>query len=306
MTRRIEYVCPFVPAELISAWGFTPCRKKLSGQTATETTENSLAQHHNLSAGVCPVAESAIFEFSQTQSAGVIFSTTCDQLRRAKEIFTSHRPDVPAFLLNVPASWQDPTCLAYYRCELERLGKFLHQLGGTTPDEQKFSDIIRTGALRRKNASQSQNDNNTSIKLAIVGSELRGEDDWIFTYINELGGIVALDATFNSEMLTPPTAIPACVDSDPLGALAEMYFYMPHPFRRPDSQFFDYVALNAASRKISGVIMLRMSWCDTAHGFARRLKQKLAMPFIEISESDRSDAKAHIQNRLSAFMEMLK
>lgn len=309
MKRTVEYICPFVPAELISAWGLSPCRKKLAGNpdgADVDAAHNSSVPRHNLSAGVCPIAESMLFEFSATAAAGVIFSTTCDQMRRAHEIFAERRPDVSTFLLNVPASWQDAACGKYYLAELDRLGEFLCKIGGRRPDDKTLADIIRTYAKLREENIVAESKKDCRIKVAIVGSELRREDDWIFSYVRDCGGEIVFDATCNGEMCLPSSVVPACVDDDPLRALAEMYFDMPHPSQRPDSKFFDYVSANVERRKIDGVVLVRMSWCDTCHGFARRLKQKLALPFLEISEADQADGKAHIQNRLSAFMEMFK
>jgi len=306
MNRKIEYICPFVPAELISAWGFEPVRKKLiGGELQENATENSVRPHHNLSAGVCPIAESMLFEFAQTSAAGVIFSTTCDQMRRGWEIFAELRGDVPSFLLNVPASWTDPACLEYYKSELERCGEFLCKIGGRQPDAKTLTNTIRRYAKQREELVATKDRNDSGINIAIVGSELRQEDDWIFDYVHEFGGQVVLDATCNGEMVLPGSELPDSLDDDPLDVLAEMYFALPHPHQRPDSKFFDYVTTQVTERKIEGVILIRKPWCDTCHGFARRLKQKLSIPLLEITDTDQPTAKAHIQNRLSAFGEML-
>ena len=306
MSRKIEYICPFVPAELIAAWGFEPvCKKLIGGEAQDNTTENSTKPHHNLSAGVCPISESMLYEFAQTSAAGVIFSTTCDQMRRAHEIFLELRGDIPSFLLNVPVSWQDPACVKYYRSELERLGEFLSRIGGRRPDAKTLADTIRRYAKQREELYTAKNRNESRINIAFVGSELRQEDDWIFSYVHQFGGQVVLDATCNGEMVLPGCVLPDGLDDDPLGTLAEMYFALPHPHQRPDSKFFDYVTTQIIQRNVKGVILIHMSWCDTCHGFARRLKQKLSVPLLQIAEADQPTAKAHIQSRLSAFGEML-
>ena len=52
-------------------------------------------------------------------------------MRRISEL--ADAPGPPRFLLNVPATWQQPAPRRYYRDELLRLGAFLERLGGRPP-----------------------------------------------------------------------------------------------------------------------------------------------------------------------------
>ena len=95
---------PWVPAEWITAHGlkprgiwFEPGLEKGAGQA---------------SAGVCAFARN-VLQFAQASRSTTVFSTQCDQLRRAydeaAEMADNRAPTSSrVFLFNLPATWQTP------------------------------------------------------------------------------------------------------------------------------------------------------------------------------------------------------
>ena len=128
--KKIIYSSPYVPAELIAACGFIPSRMVPS----VAESLNVLGQE-----GVCPYIRAfAGATMRQDNSACVVFTTICDQARRAFDI-VQNRIDIPAFLMNVPSTWQSESSQKLYRDELVRLGKFLADLGGNELSEKILS-----------------------------------------------------------------------------------------------------------------------------------------------------------------------
>ena len=132
---------PWIPPEWVRAHGLQP-----RGIWAAENLQRLPCP---LSAGVCAFAESAVrFAQSRAESAAV-FSTACDQMRRAFDaaIFRGQRQ---AFLFNLPATWQTAAAGQILRSELERLGRFLLAMGGRAPSpEQLWLEMLQAGRTRK-------------------------------------------------------------------------------------------------------------------------------------------------------------
>ena len=127
------YVGPLVPPEWIAAHGLRPQRLRLR-----PAADRSLLA---VSRGVCPYVGALIDGILGAQigtvrfSAALVLTTVCDQMRYAAALLKS-RTDGPIFLLNVPSTWQTAAARELYRAELRRLGRFLVQLGGKSPDQR--------------------------------------------------------------------------------------------------------------------------------------------------------------------------
>jgi hypothetical protein len=119
---EIIVTSPWVPVEWIAAHGFMPRGVwSLAGATSGAVAE-----------GVCAFAHGARCLAETQPQTPVIFTTACDQMRRAADAF---QPSAAgrSFLFNLPATWQSPAARRLYHAEVERLGKFLQPLGGKAP-----------------------------------------------------------------------------------------------------------------------------------------------------------------------------
>jgi benzoyl-CoA reductase/2-hydroxyglutaryl-CoA dehydratase subunit BcrC/BadD/HgdB len=101
---NVVYNCPFVPTELITACGHTPRRPQPAPRHAAAGAETE---------GLCAWAAAFVESLSQQTAlaAAAVFTTACDQMRRAYELFTE-RSKRPAFLLKSPK----PPARRRWRC----------------------------------------------------------------------------------------------------------------------------------------------------------------------------------------------
>jgi len=324
--KTILYTCPFVPAEWIAAHGLAPMRicPAPAGPEAGS----------GLTAGVCPFAASFIHAAVTTPACAIVATTVCDQMRRSAEIIEA-RCETPLFLMNVPATWQTPAAVRLYRDELVRLGRFLRTCGGTEPTDQELTrTMLRYDAMRADlraatghvapgrwaravarfhQAGQVPDDlgrrdpRRPGVPLALVGGPLRETDFGIFDLVERAGGTVVLDATAGGEMTLAAPLNSHRLPDDPLGELIEAYFgKIPHPMRRPNSQFYEYLQRELTDRGAKGIIYRRYQWCDTWHGEAGRLDQQCSRPVLDLVAGDDESDRAHVSTRIHAFVEMLQ
>jgi hypothetical protein len=122
--KTVLYTCPYVPAEWIAAHGFRPCRALLPQPPAKPCAETLM--------GACAFAQAFVEQARAWADGPIIFTTVCDQMRRAADQLCL-AGDRPVFLLNVPATWQTAPARGLYRAELERLGAYLVRQGGQAP-----------------------------------------------------------------------------------------------------------------------------------------------------------------------------
>ena len=177
--KTVVYSSPFVPAEWIAAHGVRPRRIRPDPAAASPSPYGPVLGAGPIM-GVCPYARAFMGEVLSAPAAGAaVFTTTCDQMRRAAEwagrachpgTATSravaggaapwHGPPKagrlasrgggpPVFLMNVPATWQTPAAARLYRDELRRLGRFLVHLGGTAPSRDRLAETLEAYDARR-------------------------------------------------------------------------------------------------------------------------------------------------------------
>ncbi len=129
--KTIAYTCPYVPGEWIAAHGLRPRRLiplPVEGASTIPRME-----------GLCPYARAFVNDVAASEDvSGVIVTTMCDQMRRVFDLLV-RRVDRPAFLLNVPSTWQTVAAQRLYLDELKRLGRFLVRLGGHEPDKEELA-----------------------------------------------------------------------------------------------------------------------------------------------------------------------
>ena len=218
--KKVIYTCPYVPAEWIAAHGLKPCRIV----PHSNGTNSCMVRTE----GLCPFVRDFINNLSNENDCIAVFTTLCDQMRRGYDI-VSTRLETPAFLLNVPSTWQTVASQKLYLDELKRLGKFLVELGGKTPSNEILSETMLEYEKARKSILEMRyklsaiqfaetleqfgeegptsvfgniSDNSShrkGIPLAIVGSPLLRQDFEILELTEQLGGRIVFNATENGE-----------------------------------------------------------------------------------------------------------
>lgn len=331
--KTIVYTCPFVPAEWIAAHGLRPSRILPGATTAP-----------GAAAGTCPYAHAFLDEVSAPPSAdAVVVTTVCDQMRRGAERIARYASvflmNVPAtwqtaapqrlyadevrrlglFLTRLGGTPPSMDALAETmrrydaarsrlraargclspRRYSEAIAEF-HRAGGADfvpPPEAASPGAAPRGSGRRKARG---------VPLAIVGGPLRGSDFGVFDQIEECGGQVVLDATESGELSLPAPMDRRRVGEDPLAELASMYFgQIPHPFRRPNSQLYQWLGRELAQRGARGILFRRYVWCDLWHAELQRMKEWTALGVADLDVTDTANTVIRTSERIGSLIEML-
>jgi len=351
--RRVAYTCPFVPAEWIKAHGLEPSRI-VPGRLGHGGPMEAAA-------GLCSFARALLNDLAgRPDGVAAVFTTACDQMRRAAEVFADRCPNRPCFVMNVPATWQTPAAMAMYVDELRRLGGFLVGLGGLEPTNERLAEVMlayddareqlraarpgmsarqfaeclaefnrggiesRTGTCAPRDSSPLPPTGQAGevldspkgrvrvieraahIPLAIVGGPLLEWQFEVFDAVERFGGRIVLDATASGELTMPGPIDGRRAAEYPLGELARAYFgHIPHAMRRPDTMLHDYLARELPARNVRGVLLHRQLWCDLWHGQLPRIRQRTALPVLDIDVADEDADFGRQAGRIQAFMEML-
>lgn len=252
--------------------------------------------------GVCPYAHAFAEAAIASNAAGVVVSTLCDQMRRAAEVIES-RGGAPVFLMNVPHTCETDGALRLYVSEIERMGRWLVEIGGEAPT---------SAALRNVMAGRGEplldpplNGGENRIPIALVGGPVPSGSK-IREIIGQAGGYVALDATETGERGRPGTFDEKLMRTEPLRALAEAYFRIPDISRRPNARFYEWFGARVAERSVRGVILRRYVWCDVWHAEAERMKEWLDVPFLALDVDDETADAARTLSRVQSLMEVLR
>ena len=328
----VAYTCPFVPAEWIKAHGLEASRivpGRLGHGGMMEAT-----------AGFCPFARALLNDLGhRPNDTAAVFTTVCDQMRRAAEVSAARCPNRPCFVMNVPATWQTPAAMAMYVDELRRLGGFLVGLGGREPTDEQLTKVMleydtargqlqaaREHLTARKYAELLAalgrggiesiptefagwapcESADTPVPLALVGGPLLEGQFEVFDVVERFGGRIVLDATASGELTMPGQIDGRRAAENPLRELARAYFgTIPHAMRRPDTMLHDYLARELAARKVRGVLLHRQLWCDLWHGQLPRIRQRTDLPVLDIDVADEDADFGRQVGKIQAFMEML-
>ena len=297
--RSIAYTDPFVPAEWIAAHGLRPLRLRPDWPRLDDDQVPSF--------GVCPFARAFVGELKERQMelAGGIFTTVCDQMRRAAEGLGRCR--MPRFILNVPATWQTPAAIHLYQDELKRLGGFLVHLGGRTPTEaQLIRCMLKYEEIRKKQIIASPG--KTKLSLVLVGGPLMRSDEYLFDVIERLGGRIVLDGSETGTRTWPGRFNRRRLRENPLRELARAYFEaIPDISRRPNTEFYRWLQRAVAKHHIKGFLIRRFVWCDRWAAEVGRIKEICGLPVLDLDAGDGEEStRLRTETRLQAFLEMLR
>jgi len=328
--KTIIYTCPYVPAEWIAAHGLRASRLLLDHSES----DSALARTE----GICPFVRSFVGEvMKNTRAAGVVVTTVCDQIRRAFDIIV-RKCSLPAFLMNVPSTWQNPESQKLYIDELKRLSRFLTGLGGKSPSNDKLAEIMleydaarasilaareylsarqfaeAIAALGRSvpdKTIESVTANEPiigGVRLAMIGGPLMKQDFDLFDMIGQSGGRIVLDATETGERGLCASYDRRRLRGEPLMELADAYFDgIRDASRRPNSELYKWLRHELASRQVQGIIFRRYLWCDIWHAELRRLKDFSNLPVLDIDTAGDNDMeRQRTADRIRAFLEMLQ
>jgi benzoyl-CoA reductase/2-hydroxyglutaryl-CoA dehydratase subunit BcrC/BadD/HgdB len=296
-TKTIVYTCPYVPAEWIAAHGWRP--RRLIPLPVEDVPAIPRIE------GLCPYARAFANEAAaDSEAGGVIVTTLCDQMRRIFELL-ARATDTPAFLLNVPSTWQTVAAQRLYIEEFKRLSRFLVRLGGHEPIGGELSRIMLDYDDARQHAALPVRTD--GVPIAVVGGPLMQRDRVLSEIVEECGGRIVLDATETGQRGRCRSFDRRSLAQDPLLELAQAYFEIPDASRRPNSELYRWLQRELTRAGARGIIFHHYVWCDLWRAELARLKEWTPLPVLGLDSDGHGDADtARSHTRLRAFLEMLQ
>lgn len=302
--NSVAYASPFVPAAWIAAHGLEPLRlvPKLGAGPAQRAGTR----------GLCAYAGATLDAALDSRSlAALVLATGCDQIRYVAAILEL-RASLPLFLLNLPSTWQTETSRRIYAAELRRLGEFLVRLGGRAPSpaalaEWMIEDEERRAARREAADRDVPRGGPPRVPIALVGGPMLPADEAIVQAIERAGGRIVLDGTEFGERTQPRSFDRRRLLENPFEELADAYFSIPDPSRRPNAAFYEWLECRLRALGVRGILLRRYVWCDLWHAELQRLREATGLPVLDLdtTDDDRSALARH-GGRVEAFLEMLR
>jgi benzoyl-CoA reductase/2-hydroxyglutaryl-CoA dehydratase subunit BcrC/BadD/HgdB len=324
---------PWIPPEWIKAHGLEP-----RGIWALPDTARR-GQGIALGAGVCAFADSVTRCAEDASGAAVVYSSHCDQLRRGYDTVAA-RNAPRHFLFNLPATWQTETADTMFRCELERLGRFLESMGGAHPTLARLEEWIalydqaRRGLIEAATVCPARayaesiarfhwngrvqipapvQPSREAKPVALVGGPLPRDQWGLLEEIERQGGRVVLNATENGERsLEPPRPVrpkPA-PESESAGAewaAVALGFArrVVDVYQRPNTRLYAWLAERLSARGARGIILWHYVGCDLWRAEARSLREAFDMPVLALDADETPNGQARNAGRVQAFLETL-
>ena len=124
---QVGFACAYTPLVLINATGFDHYRILPEGEWPDQAGH---LLHDNLCPHVKRILDRAL-DKDLPKLAGMIFTNSCDAMRRAADAWRTVRPDEPVFIMDLPTT-SDTLAMAFLAGELRRLSDELQRWGGDT------------------------------------------------------------------------------------------------------------------------------------------------------------------------------
>ncbi len=282
----VWYNCPFVPVELITACGLRPRRFD------AEAADFCAAQTE----GICFAVETFLTGLKkQTSPYAVIFTTLCDQMRRAYDLYQANGGN-NGFLLNVPVT-TGPDAVSLFAEELRQMEQFLGRLSGHAAQ----FDRIKTDTPFSKCIKSQQHGR---AKIALIGGPVSACQLAALEQSLENRGVIVLNAAENAAGRFRRPLDPEAMKIDPYVELAAAYLQTTPSIRtRPGHLFYQWLETQLHTTAVDGILLLRHPFCDHWRGVEYQLRRRPLPPVLAIEWNDSPQATA--SSRLEAFLEML-
>ncbi len=283
---HVYYTCPFVPTELIAACGHRPCRPQPVSHPACAAAETE---------GLCVWAAAVVESLTHQPDLGAaVFTTACDQMRRACELFRMHSQR-PAFLLNVPKT-SGLTALTLFADEVRRLSRFLSELDDGTNGQGNLPKFLQTPHPPKPTLADKG--------PAIVGGPLFDADlDCLRQTLGRFGQTIVFDGTEPAWRCYRTPGEQSATHTDVFEALAQCCLTTPAVWKRPAKPFFDWLDAQLKTHRVNGVILIQHPFCDYWRAAVYDLKSRLNIPVVTLETSQGGHFSSAALSRLEAFLE---
>ncbi len=321
---------PWLPPEFIKAHGLEP----RGVWFASEPSQLPVA------AGVCAFAQKVIRLAETHTDSAFIFSTHCDQLRRGFDV-AALAARARVFLFNLPATWQTAVAERIFRSELERLARFLVELGGQPPTAKELAEAMAQYRLARSRLLQAAAHLSArqycealarfhwdgtvnlgqevpsllagSIPLALVGGPLPPWQMHVLDAIENAGGRVVLNATETGERSLGPASRPD-QGHTPDRTLPDLLQVVTRSclercvdvFQRPNTRLFLWLKERLAARRARGILLWTFVGCDLWRAEAQPLREAFCLPVLLLDATEAAGDTLRRSGRIQAFLESLR
>lgn len=296
INQNIVYTSPFVPSELISAYGLKPYQPDVS----VTTEPQSLTPVK----GICPYARKFLEYVCKHCPAGCILTTECDQMRRIYDLVRLYN-STPVFLLNFPKVAGRSDSLDLFTKEFNRLAGFLADVSGRLLQKDEFADrILESAVTGQKNSSEVKSVPGKP-KLALIGNH-SCQLEAVSRELRKSGKFTVLNLAESLYEVAEKKFDPAKCRNAPLRSLSKAYLNIPSPAVCPAELFYNRLKNYVNKYRIDGVILHRYVCCDLWHSKLYILKKLFDVPVLDIEAVDvERELNSRTEYRIQAFTEML-
>jgi len=166
--KTIGYFCSLVPVEIITAAGLRPVRVKGKAET---TAAADAYMYPNM----CPYVKSLFadgLDGGEAACDGVVFSRSCDCMRRLYDAWKAYVPHDFVYMLEAPKNCDD-LAVEYYASQLRSFAIQLGKKAGVEIKDSALSDAVKAANNTRR-VMQELYAMQSKSPLPIKGSELFG------------------------------------------------------------------------------------------------------------------------------------
>ena len=120
---KVGWLCTYAPEEIIIANGFWPVR--ITGRQKAKKAEGYFPINF------CPFIKSSMEDLLALRDdlSAVIFTNSCDGMRRFCDIASKYIPDLPVFMLDVPRI-KNELAIEYFSTNIKKMSDFLGEISG--------------------------------------------------------------------------------------------------------------------------------------------------------------------------------
>ncbi|MBM3709453.1 MAG: 2-hydroxyacyl-CoA dehydratase, partial [Actinobacteria bacterium] len=120
-TKKIGWLCTYVPEEIIIASGFLPAR--ITGKDKAKKAEGYCPINF------CPYIKSAFEDILNLTTGlnGIIFTNSCDGMRRLYDLCKTYAVSIPSFILDVPRN-KNEIAVKHFENNIFKMIDFLESL----------------------------------------------------------------------------------------------------------------------------------------------------------------------------------
>jgi len=321
---------PWVPPEWVKAHGLEP--RGIWAQPALREMAPA--------AGVCAYAETVLRHAEEQADSAFVFTTHCDQLRRAFDALSGGAPG-QVFLFNLPATSGTPAAGGLFHDELNRLSHWLVSVGGRRPEpgalgrlageyqrarrrliaaadgcpaRQYAEAVLRfhwEGRVELPSAAEPQAATRREglVRLGLVGGPFTAQHWALLDEMERAGGSVVLNGTEAGERSLgagePDGGEDLAASLTPEQLSGLFLSQIVDVFQRPNDRLYEWLRQRVRARRVEALVLWHYFGCDLWRAELQTLRETLRLPVLMLEADETGGGFPRNRTRLQAFLEAL-